>query len=134
MGRLYYGNTTDAIELPDRMLAHLKVVASTKLRRSESFTVSWMDKSDAARGRATIWLHCSIPLRFEFDSADAEAIDRAYLERLAHEASNRVGAGEMTRRHRRVGNRVVDGDLRDEHHDLRPGSSGVKGGGNGQRW
>lgn len=91
MGRLYYGNTTDAIELPDRMLAHLKVVASTKLRRSESFTVSWMDKSDAARGRATIWLHCSIPLRFEFDSADAEAIDRAYLERLAHEASSSAG-------------------------------------------
>jgi hypothetical protein len=91
MGRLYYGNTTDAIELPDRMLAHLKVVASTKLRRSESFTVSWVHKDDAAQGRATIWLHCSIPLRFEFDRGDAEQIDRAYLERLAHEASSSAG-------------------------------------------
>lgn len=91
MGRLYYGNTTDAIELPDRMLAHLRIVASTKLRRSESFTVSWTHSSDDGEGRSTIWLHCSIPLRFDFDRVGAEQIDRAYLEQLAQEAASSNG-------------------------------------------
>lgn len=31
MGYLYYGNSTEPIEIPDRVLAHLKVVAATKL-------------------------------------------------------------------------------------------------------
>ncbi len=91
MGRLYYGTTTDAIELPDRMLAHLRIVASTKLRRSESFTVSWTHSSGDGEGRSTIWLHCSIPLRFDFDRAEAEQIDRAYLEQLAQEAASSNG-------------------------------------------
>lgn len=91
MGRLYYGNTTEAIVLPDRMLAHLKVIASTKLRRSESFTVSWTHADESSEGRATIWVHCSIPLRFEFDRAGAESIDRAYLEKLAQDATTSTG-------------------------------------------
>ncbi len=70
MGRLYYGNGTEAIEMPDRTLAHLRVVATTKLRRSESFSVSWKHPDGVAGGRSTIWLHCSIPLRFEFDAAE----------------------------------------------------------------
>ena len=41
MAQLYYGNSADPIEMPDRLLAHVKVVLATKLRRSESFTLSW---------------------------------------------------------------------------------------------
>ena len=41
MGRLYYGNSTDAIVVEDRELAHLKMVTMTKLRRSEGFSVSF---------------------------------------------------------------------------------------------
>lgn len=41
MGHLYYGTTPEPIRIPDRLLSHLKVVVATKLRRSESFTVSW---------------------------------------------------------------------------------------------
>ncbi len=85
MGRLYYSNTTDAIEIPDRALAHLRTLATTKLRRSESFTVSFVHPAPA--GRSTIWLHCSIPLRFEFDSAETDVLDREYLEELARSAA-----------------------------------------------
>lgn len=91
MGRLYYGNTTDAIEMPDHTLAHLRVIATTKLRRSESFSVSWRHPDDLAGGRSTIWLHCSIPLRFEFDSAESSELDRAQLEEMAKAANSSGG-------------------------------------------
>jgi hypothetical protein len=91
MGRLFYGNGADAIEMPDRTLAHLRVLATTKLRRSESFPVSWRHPDDIAGGRSTIWLHCSIPLRFEFDSAESDELDRAYLEEMARAAASSGG-------------------------------------------
>lgn len=90
MGRLYYGNSTESFVMPDRVLAHLKVVASTKLRRSESFTISWPQPGNPA-GRSTIWLHCSIPLRFELDRADEISMDRRYLEELAQAAASSGG-------------------------------------------
>ena len=91
MGRLYYGNGTDAIEMPDRTLTHLRVLATTKLRRSESFSVSWRHVDGVPGGRSTIWLHCSIPLRFELDSAETEQLDRDYLEQMAKAASSSGG-------------------------------------------
>ncbi len=90
MGRLYYGNSTESFDMPDRVLAHLKIVASTKLRRSESFTVTFPQPGNP-EGRSTLWLHCSIPLRFEVDTAEGAAIDRRYLEELAQAAASSAG-------------------------------------------
>ena len=87
MGRLYYGSSPEPIEMSDRVLAHLKVVISTKLRRSESFPLSW----DRGGDRSTVWLHCSIPLRFEVCSEAAGSIDRAYLNELAKAANSSGG-------------------------------------------
>lgn len=85
MGRLHYGGN-EAIEFPDRMLAHLRVLMTSKLRRSESFTVSWRHGEDDADGRSMIWVHPSIPFRFVFDSAAPEVLDRKLLEELAQSA------------------------------------------------
>lgn len=41
MGQLYYGDSAQPIVIPDHQLPYLKVVATTELRRSESFTLSW---------------------------------------------------------------------------------------------
>lgn len=90
MGRLYYGNSTESFDMPDRVLAHLKIVASTKLRRSESFTITFPQPGNP-EGRSTLWLHCSIPLRFEIDKADGIAIDRRYLEEMAQSAASSAG-------------------------------------------
>ncbi len=87
MGRLYYGSSPEPIEMSDRVLAHLKVVISTKLRRSESFPLSWDRDGD----RSTVWLHCSIPLRFEVCNEAAGAIDRGYLNELAKAANSSGG-------------------------------------------
>lgn len=41
MGTLHYGGSEAPIHIEERALAHLKVIVATKLRRNESFTLSW---------------------------------------------------------------------------------------------
>ncbi|MBW9092348.1 hypothetical protein JNB62_01480 [Microbacterium jejuense] len=91
MGTLYYGAQDMPIRIEDRALAHLKVVIATKLRRNESFTLSWRHGEDEPGGRSTIWLHPSIPLMFVFDDAEPPELSRAYIEKLAHSANTSGG-------------------------------------------
>ena len=90
MGSLYYGGAGDPIEIPERLLAHIKVVITAKLRRNEKFTLSWREPFPGG-GRSTIWLDPSIPLRFVFASPDPETLDPAILRTLADEASSSRG-------------------------------------------
>ncbi len=90
MGHLYYGNSAEPIDIPDRLLAHLRVVVATKLRRSESFTLSWRHLEDIPGGMSTIWLQPSIPLRFVLQS-EAQVIDKEILERLATASNSARG-------------------------------------------
>lgn len=91
MGKLYYGNAAEPIEMPDRILAHLKVLISTKLRRSESFSLSWDHLVDGVVERSSVWLHCSIPLQFRLDAEAGQNLDRKYLQELAMAASSSAG-------------------------------------------
>ncbi|MDR7184725.1 hypothetical protein J2X85_001759 [Microbacterium trichothecenolyticum] len=91
MGTIYYGGGGMPIHIEDRALAHLKVVIATKLRRDESFTVSWKHPDDQPRGRSTIWLHPSIPLRFVFDDPEPTELSRDWIEELANSASSTGG-------------------------------------------
>ena len=91
MGTIYYGGSATPIHIEDRALAHLKVVIATKLRRGESFTVSWQHPDDQPRGRSTIWLHPSIPMRFVFDDPYPTPLSREWIEQLAHSAHSSGG-------------------------------------------
>lgn len=91
MGQLFYGNAAESIVIPDRLLAHLKVLTATKLRRSESFTLTWKHNDAGAAGRSTIWLQPSIPLRFVFDTAEADKLDSALLTEMAKAATSSTG-------------------------------------------
>jgi len=91
MGTIYYGGTSSPINIDDRALAHLKVVIATKLRRGESFTLSWRHTDDQPRGRSTVWLHPSIPLRFVFDDPEPTVLDRQWIEALASSAKSSGG-------------------------------------------
>ncbi|WP_295838115.1 hypothetical protein [uncultured Microbacterium sp.] len=91
MAKLFYGTTPEPITIDDRMLAHVKVVVATKLRRGESFTLSWVHGPQEPVGRSTIWLQPSIPLRFVFDSEQPEALDQKLLKRLANDANSSRG-------------------------------------------
>lgn len=91
MGTIYYGGSATPIHIEDRALAHLKVVVATKLRRDESFTLSWRHLDGEPRGRSTIWLHPSIPLRFVFDDPEPTELSRAWIEELAQSANTSGG-------------------------------------------
>jgi hypothetical protein len=91
VGTIYYGGSAMPIHIEDRALAHLKVVIATKLRRGEGFTVSWKHPDDQPRGRSTIWLHPSIPLRFVFEDPEPAELSRDWIEDLANSASSTGG-------------------------------------------
>lgn len=102
MGSLFYGSSPTPIHMPDRVLAHIKVVIATKLRRGESFTLSWRHPEGEAVGRSTIWLQPSIPLRFVFDESEPEMLDPALLQTYANSANSSggltvdIGAGQTS--------------------------------------
>ena len=91
MGTIYYGGSATPIHIEDRALAHLKVVIATKLRRNESFTVSWQHPTGEPEGHSTLWLHPSIPLRFVFDDPEPALLSRAWIEDLANSANSSGG-------------------------------------------
>lgn len=90
MGTIQYGNG-DEIHIEDRALAHLKIVIATKLRRNESFTLSWRHPEGDPLGRSTIWLHPSIPLRFTFEDPEAPQLNAAWIQELMQSASSTGG-------------------------------------------
>ncbi len=96
MGTLFYAD--QAIAMDDRTLAHLKVAVVTKLRRGESFTLSWMHGEDQPPGRTTIWMHESIPLRFEFIEPQPPALRREWIEEILRSA-NTTGGIQLTAEH-----------------------------------
>jgi len=91
VGYLYYGSEAQPVEFPDRVLAHIRVLATSKLRRGESFTMTWRHPAGPGEGRTSIWMQPAIPLKFVFDSAEAQQLDPEYLQKLAREASTANG-------------------------------------------
>jgi hypothetical protein len=91
VGTIFYGGSATPIHIEDRAMAHLKVVIATKLRRSESFTVTWTHPHDQAPGRTTIWLHPSIPLRFVFDDPEPAELNLDWIQELAQSANSSGG-------------------------------------------
>jgi len=89
MGVLNYGAMQ--IEIDDRTLAHLQIVIVQKLRRKESFTVSWRDAPETGDGRSTIWIDTAIPLYFKYHGSRQPKINRAWLEQLMESANSANG-------------------------------------------
>jgi len=90
MGYMVYDSST-MITFEDRVLAHLEVVIVSKLRRKESFALSWRETPDNGDGRSTVWIDPSIPLRFRFSGSRPPALDRDWIERLAAAAASSSG-------------------------------------------
>jgi hypothetical protein len=85
MGHLHYDG--HSYQFPDRVLAHLQIVISIKLRRRENFVLNWVADSGLASGREGIWIDNGIPLRFSYEESGVPSINVAWVEALT------VGAG-----------------------------------------
>lgn len=82
MGSLEYNSARPAIEVDDSTLAYLKIIIGTKLRRQESFMMTWLPDVQTEAGRLTIWMHPSIPLVIAFDGPQLPTIDPTRLQRM----------------------------------------------------
>ncbi len=82
MGKFIYGTPAIAVEFDDRVLAHLKVVILSKVRRGESFAFSWDYAAAAGSGHSSIWIHPTIPLQFDFLGNREPSLNRAWVEEL----------------------------------------------------
>ncbi len=91
MGKFIYGVPPATVDLDDRLLAHLRVVIMTKLRRGEPFMFE-LDLSPAeGSGRRSFWLHPAVPMQFHFFGSREPTLNRAWVEALHAEASSTVG-------------------------------------------
>ena len=91
MGKLLYGSSRLEIEFEDRVMAHLQLVISTKLRRREAFFFSWRDDPVIGDGRSSIWLDAAIPLHFRYSSSERHQLNREWLEELTQSANHPSG-------------------------------------------
>lgn len=82
MGRLRYDGTSDPILIEDETLAHLKIVIATKLRRQESFMMTWRPIGDGPDRRATVWIHPAIPLQFGYDAEQVPQVDAKLIAEM----------------------------------------------------
>lgn len=90
MGILFYGASRREIHVNDRLLAHAQIVIFSKLRRRESFSLTWR-KAGATSGVSAVWLSDSIPLEFEYEGAEAIVINRHWIDALNSEATSSPG-------------------------------------------
>jgi hypothetical protein len=89
MGAIIYGAVL-RLSLDDRTLAHAQIVIGEKLRRRESFFLSWMD-SKVGSGRHSVWISCAVPLHFEYSTTTICTINDSWVALLARSADSRNG-------------------------------------------
>ncbi|WP_457100175.1 DUF7882 family protein [Microbacterium sp. P5_E9] len=89
MGRFMYGATTNAFEIEDRTLAHIRVVVMNKLRRSESFMFD-LTMGDGS-GSRSFWINAAVPIQFQFFGSRSPRLNRAWIELLMTAANGPKG-------------------------------------------
>lgn len=85
MGYLLYDS--HEYEFEDRTLAHVKIAVTNKLRKQESFLLSWTMTPECGSGRISLWMTPSIPLGFRFSGSRSPQLNEAWVKVL-QELSN----------------------------------------------
>lgn len=91
MGNFIYGAGRTAVELDDRVLAHLEVVIISKMRRNESVVFTVAIPADTGSGRRAFWIHPTTDLEFHFLGGRPPRINRAWVESLMATANSGSG-------------------------------------------
>jgi len=89
MGALSYGG--EEFEFDDRVLTHLQVVISTKLRRGENFFLSWTVPLERGSGRHAIWIDNGVPIHFFYNGSRPAGVNREWIEALLLSAGRASG-------------------------------------------
>ena len=89
MGTLQYDGVL--VEFEDRLLAHLQIVIVQKIRRGESFLMSWRDSPETGEGHSAIWIHPTQNLFFKFAGSKSPAINQDWIDQLMTSANSSRG-------------------------------------------
>ena len=89
MGTLKYDGTS--VEFDDLPLAHVQIVIVQKLRRQETFLMTWREPENIGAGRTGIWLHATANLTFHFATDVRPTIDNAWVRGLMDSANSPMG-------------------------------------------
>ena len=89
MGTLNYGPKQYKVD--DRLLAHLQVLISLKLRRGENFFLSWPKGTADGSGRISIWVDNGVAIACEYDGGRPPTIQREWVESMAEAAGSSLG-------------------------------------------
>jgi hypothetical protein len=89
VGVLHYDGSRFVFD--DRVLAHLQIVMTVKLRRSESFFLNWTEGPERGSGRHAIWIDAAVPIHIEYSGNRLPAINREWVETLTLSANSSHG-------------------------------------------
>lgn len=89
MGILHYDGRD--FDFDDRLLTHLQLVISTKLRRGEAFFLSWAQSMERGSGRHAIWVDNGVPIHFFYEGSRPASVNRQWIEALLFSAGKANG-------------------------------------------
>ncbi|MFW8746100.1 hypothetical protein, partial [Mesorhizobium japonicum] len=75
----------------DRVLAHLQIVIGNKVRRGESFHLTWHDDVSVGSGRTIVWVHPRGSLVYKFFGSKTPEINRHWIDVLMDAANSASG-------------------------------------------
>lgn len=90
MGILIYG-TNQKYRFDDRVLSHLKIAISTRLRMHDGFLVSWEVPVEEGSGRVSLWASPAIPMQYLFENTKPPQLNRDWLDAMMRSASSARG-------------------------------------------
>lgn len=80
MGTLSYAGIDYRIE--DRVLAHLKIAITAKLRMGEAFLLNWQVPVEEGSGRISLWISPFVPVSYRFSGSKVPELNRHWLDAL----------------------------------------------------
>ncbi|MFP7761617.1 ATP-dependent DNA ligase [Marisediminicola sp. LYQ134] len=90
MGTFTY-DTSVRVDFDDRVLIHLQLVISAKLRRDESFIFTWTKPAEAGGGRTSVWIDRRVPVAFDYLTSTMAPISRRWIDELTATTFNALG-------------------------------------------
>jgi hypothetical protein len=90
MGTLIYG-AAQSFRFEDRVLSHLKIAITSKLRMQEGFLVSWEIPPEDGSGRMSLWFAPGIAVQYIFEETAPPPLNREWIEAMMISASSSRG-------------------------------------------
>lgn len=80
MGTLTYAGVDYAMD--ERVLAHLKIAITAKLRLGEGFLLNWQIPSTQGSGRVSLWISPQIPIVYRFSGSRVPELNKNWIDAL----------------------------------------------------